>query len=131
MQPADTLLVPTCSGPVRAAVRPPGSKSITNRALVCAVLARGSSLLRGGLDSQDTRVMAAGLAALGIRLEPEWTAGTIRVQGCDGVPPATSAVIDCAASGTTMRFLSAVCPLGRGRYRLDGTCGCVSGRSAT
>jgi len=122
MQPVhDSILIPTCPGPVRAAVRPPGSKSITNRALVCAGLARGDSLLTGVLDSQDTRVMAAGLAALGIRLDPDWPRGTVRVTGCDGTPPATAATIDCAASGTTMRFLSAVCPLGHGRYRLDGT----------
>ena len=122
MQPVPhSILIPTCPGPVRAAVRPPGSKSITNRALVCAGLARGDSLLTGVLDSQDTRVMAAGLAALGIRLEPDWPRGTVRVTGCDGTPPATAATIDCAASGTTMRFLSAVCPLGHGRYRLDGT----------
>jgi 3-phosphoshikimate 1-carboxyvinyltransferase len=122
MQPAPhAVLVPTCPGPVRATVRPPGSKSITNRALVCAGLARGESLLTGALDSQDTRVMAAGLAALGVRLEPDWPRGSIRVFGCGGVPPATAATIDCSASGTTMRFLSAVCPLGHGRYRLDGT----------
>ena len=116
-----SILIPTCPHPVRAAIRPPGSKSITNRALVCAGLARGGSLLTGVLDSQDTRVMASGLAALGIGIEPDWAGGTIRVTGCGGVPPATAAVIDCAASGTTMRFLSAVCPLGHGRYRLDGT----------
>ncbi|MFM8986197.1 MAG: 3-phosphoshikimate 1-carboxyvinyltransferase, partial [Planctomycetia bacterium] len=119
--PPDSILIPTCSGPVRAAIRPPGSKSITNRALVCAALARGDSLLRGVLDSQDTRVMAAGLAALGIRLEPDWPRGTLRVSGCGGRPPAAAASIDCAASGTTMRFLSAVCPLGHGHFRLDGT----------
>ena len=98
-----SILVPTCPHPVRAAIRPPGSKSITNRALVCAGLARGGSLLTGVLDSQDTRVMAAGLAALGIGLEADWAGSTIRVTGCGGVPPATAAVIDCAASGTTMR----------------------------
>ena len=118
---ADSILIPACLGPVRATIRPPGSKSITNRALVCAGLARGGSRLTGALDSQDTRVMAAGLAALGIRVAPDWIRGTIDVMGCGGVPPATAAVIDCAASGTTMRFLSAICPLGHGRYRLDGT----------
>ena len=122
MQPAPhSILIPACPGPVRAAIRPPGSKSITNRALVCAALARGSSLLTGVLDSQDTRVMATGLAALGIRLDPDWPRATVRVTGCGGALPATAAVIDCAASGTTMRFLSAVCPLGHGRFRLDGT----------
>ena len=117
----DELAIPPCPSPVRGAIRPPGSKSITNRALVCAALARGESLLTGVLDSDDTRVMAAGLSALGIRLEPAWERGEIRVVGAGGGIPVATAALDCAASGTTMRFLSAVCALGRGVYRLDGT----------
>jgi len=117
----DVRAIATCPHPVRGSIRPPGSKSITNRALVCAALARGESLLTGALDSDDTRVMAAGLAALGIGVDADWSAGAIRVRGCGGAVPATTATIDCAASGTTMRFLSAVCALGRGTYRLDGT----------
>jgi 3-phosphoshikimate 1-carboxyvinyltransferase len=113
--------IPPCPGPVRGSIRPPGSKSITNRALVCAALARGTSVLSGVLDSQDTRVMAAGLAALGIRLQPDWRRGDVRVEGGAGRIPATEADIDCAASGTTIRFLSAVCSLGHGTFRLDGT----------
>jgi 3-phosphoshikimate 1-carboxyvinyltransferase len=116
-----TLSIPVVAGPVTGAARPPGSKSITNRALVCAALARGPSRLSGVLDSQDTRVMAAGLAALGVPLAADWSAGQIRVEGVAGAIPATAATIDCAASGTTMRFLSAVCGLGHGTYRLDGT----------
>jgi 3-phosphoshikimate 1-carboxyvinyltransferase len=110
-----------CDAPVTGTVRPPGSKSITNRALVCAALAHGTSRLSGVLDSQDTRVMAGGLQALGIDLDCDWGAGRITVHGCGGRIPASAAVIDCAASGTTMRFLSALCGLGRGHYRLDGT----------
>lgn len=114
------ITIPPSPGPIQGAVRPPGSKSITNRALVCAALARGESTLTGVLDSDDTRVMAAGLAALGIAIEADWPDGTVRVAGCAGGIPAASAALDCAASGTTMRFLSAVCGLGRGTYRLDG-----------
>ena len=119
--PPAEIAIPTVAGPIRGTVRPPGSKSITNRALVCAALARGESLLTGVLDSDDTRVMAAGLAALGLRLDADWDRGTVRVAGSAGAIPAAAATIDCAASGTTMRFLSAVCGLGRGTYRLDGT----------
>ena len=115
------LAIPSISGPVTGTARPPGSKSITNRALVCAALARGRSILTGVLDSEDTRVMAAGLAALGAGIEADWEAGRVRVAGTGGTIPAREAVIDCAASGTTMRFLSAVCGLGHGTYRLDGT----------
>jgi 3-phosphoshikimate 1-carboxyvinyltransferase len=117
----DRVEIPLCSGPVSGTVRPPGSKSITNRALVCASLARGESLLAGALDSDDTRVMVGGLAALGISVAADWERGELRVSGSDGQIPASAATIDCAASGTTMRFLAAVCALGHGTYRLDGT----------
>jgi 3-phosphoshikimate 1-carboxyvinyltransferase len=116
-----TITIPVVASPVTGSARPPGSKSITNRALVCAALARGESRLSGVLDSEDTRVMAAGLAALGAGLEADWPAGEVRVVGTGGTIPAREATIDCAASGTTMRFLAAVSSLGHGTYRLDGT----------
>lgn len=115
------LDIPSSTRPIEGTVRPPGSKSVTNRALVCAALARGASELHGVLDSEDTRVMVAGLASLGIRVEADWQGCRIHVVGTGGSIPAPAATIDCAASGTTMRFLSAVCALGHGRYRLDGT----------
>jgi 3-phosphoshikimate 1-carboxyvinyltransferase len=117
----DPLAIPVCPHPIVGAIRPPGSKSITNRALVCAGLSQGASLLTGVLDSQDTRVMAAGLASLGIGVATDWERGEIRVTGSGGTVPASEALIDCAASGTTIRFLSAVCAIGHGTYRLDGT----------
>ena len=117
----DSKEIACATGPVTGSIRPPGSKSITNRALVCAALASGRSRLSGVLDSQDTRVMADGLARLGCRLVADWAAGTIDVEGLDGRIPAAEATLDCAASGTTIRFLSAVCGLGTGVYRLDGT----------
>ena len=60
-------------------------------------------------------------SALGIGLDTDWSAGRIVVQGSGGQIPATAATLDCAASGTTIRFLAAVCGLGHGTYRLDGT----------
>ena len=57
------------SGPVAGTIRPPGSKSITNRALVCAALAQGESILEGALASEDTRVMIEALKRLGIHVE--------------------------------------------------------------
>ncbi len=115
------LEIPLCRAPVRGSIRPPGSKSITNRALVCAALARGTTTLTGALDSQDTRVMVDGLATLGIGVEPDWKGATIVVRGAGGSIPSSQATLDCAASGTTIRFLAAVCSLGDGAYRLDGT----------
>lgn len=115
------LPIPPTAGPIHGTIRPPGSKSLTNRAMVVAALAEGSSRLNGVLDSEDTRVMARGLAALGIEITADWARGTLEVVGRGGTIPRTAAEIDTAASGTTMRFLAAVCGLGRGRYRLDGT----------
>jgi 3-phosphoshikimate 1-carboxyvinyltransferase len=115
------LEIPTCTAPVTGRIRPPGSKSISNRAFVCAALARGSSTLTGMLDSQDTRVMAAALSALGVSIEADWGRGHVSVEGVGGTIPAHDATLDCAASGTTMRFLAAVCGLGHGTYQLDGT----------
>ncbi len=117
----DPLPIPQHPGPIDGRIRPPGSKSITNRALVCAALARGESRLTGVLDSQDTRVMVDGLGRLGIGVEVDWERGEARVRGSSGAIPAEAATLDCAASGTTMRFLAAVCALGHGTYRLDGT----------
>jgi len=108
-------------GPLQANIRPPGSKSITNRALVCAALARGESLLTGALECDDTQVMIEGLQQLGLVVDHDRIARTIRVTGCDGHPPTTSADLVLGNSGTTIRFLTAMVTLGRGVYRLDGT----------
>jgi len=109
------------TGPLRGCVRPPGSKSITNRALACAALARGRSRLTGVLDSDDTRVMIAALEQLGIELAVDRSAQTIEVTGCDGQIPARSAQLFVGNSGTTVRFLTAIVALGQGEFRLDGT----------
>ncbi|MBI3860536.1 MAG: 3-phosphoshikimate 1-carboxyvinyltransferase [Planctomycetia bacterium] len=108
------------AGPIRGTIRPPGSKSLTNRALVVAALAQGRSRLVGALDSQDTRVMVDGLQRLGIVLSHDVSRETIEIEGCQGRPPAGSADIWLENSGTSIRFLTTVCCLGHGTYRLDG-----------
>ena len=108
------------TGPIDATIRPPGSKSITNRALVCAALAEGRSTLTGALDSEDTRVMIAALRELGIAVQVEDEGRTLQVEGCGGAIPAKQADLFVANSGTTMRFLTALVSLGHGEYRLDG-----------
>jgi len=96
------------TGPVRASVPVPGSKSVANRALVCAALANGESLLRGLPGGDDTDAMIDGLRRLGVGVESvapdEW-----RVRGAEilgGVE------IDARLAGTTSRFLTAVAALG-------------------
>jgi 3-phosphoshikimate 1-carboxyvinyltransferase len=116
----ETIEITPAVGPIHGTVRPPGSKSITNRALVCAALAKGESTLTGALDSEDTRVMIAALRALGIAIEAGDGGRNLRVIGCDGRLPATQAELFVANSGTTMRFLTAMVALGRGEFRLDG-----------
>lgn len=106
--------------PVKGRIRPPGSKSITNRALLCAALADGESLLTGALDSEDTRVMVDSLTELGIAIDTQDERGALRVSGCGGTIPANQADLFVAGSGTTMRFLTAAVTLGSGRYRLHG-----------
>jgi 3-phosphoshikimate 1-carboxyvinyltransferase len=109
------------SGPVRGSIRPPGSKSITNRALVCAALAEGESILAGALDSEDTQVMIGALRMLGLSVEHHAASATIRVRGCGGRLPVRHAELHVANSGTTLRFLTAMVALGQGVFRLDGT----------
>ena len=109
------------TGPIRKTIRPPGSKSITNRALICAALADGESLLTGALDSEDTQVLVEALRQLGIAVEHDSEATTIRVAGRSGCLPVDQADLYVGNSGTTARFLAAMLTLGRGTYRLDGT----------
>jgi 3-phosphoshikimate 1-carboxyvinyltransferase len=110
----------TVSKPVRGTIRPPGSKSITNRALVCAALADGTSTLTGALDSEDTRVMMDALRTLGITVESHHPGKTLIVRGTGGEIPVLEAELFCANSGTTLRFLTALVTLGHGSFQLDG-----------
>jgi 3-phosphoshikimate 1-carboxyvinyltransferase len=108
----------------RATVTVPGSKSITNRALVLAALtAKGfGCTLRGALQSEDTEVMIEALRALGFRVLTEWPDAVVCVSSGEdeSLIPAPEADLFVANSGTTMRFLTAMVSLGHGRYRLDG-----------
>jgi len=117
---SDEIEIP-CTGPLQASIRPLGSKSITNRAMVCAALADGRSTLNGALESEDTQVMIDGLRQLGLKVERDEDKRKIHVSGCGGFLPARRANLFVANSGTTVRFLAAVVSLGHGRFRLDGS----------
>ncbi|BBO33493.1 3-phosphoshikimate 1-carboxyvinyltransferase [Lacipirellula parvula] len=116
----DSIEMTPVAGPVNGSIRPPGSKSITNRALICAALADGASTLTGALESEDTHVMIAALQQLGIAVEVSDHGRTLRVAGCGGKIPAKSAELFIANSGTSMRFLTAMATIGHGAYKLDG-----------
>lgn len=98
----------------------PGSKSITNRALLVAALADGRSELVGALHSDDTRYMAAALNTLGVPVASDEAGSRFLIEGGGGTFPAPKADLFVGNSGTTMRFLTAALPLGQGRYRIDG-----------
>jgi 3-phosphoshikimate 1-carboxyvinyltransferase len=120
----ETLTIEPLSRPPRTTVRVPGSKSITNRALILAALshpAKGSEL-RGALQSEDTEVLIDALRALDIRVRTAWPDGVVHVRrGVFGrIIPAESTDLFVANSGTSMRFLTALVSLGQGRYRIDG-----------
>ena len=115
----DSFSLTPC-GPVRGLIRPPGSKSITNRALVCAALTEGTSTLIGALDSEDTQVMIDGLHRLGISVERQDDGSRLVVSGCGGKIPVSEADLFVGNSGTTIRFLTALTTLGNGTYRLAG-----------
>jgi len=107
-------------GPVCGCMRPPGSRSITNRALIVAALADGDSVLEGVGLSNDTRVCAAALRALGIRVDIDEAGRRMHVAGCVGAVPPGPAEVNTGESGTATRFMTALVAAGQGRYRLDG-----------
>jgi 3-phosphoshikimate 1-carboxyvinyltransferase len=112
--------VPPIVRPIDAVARIPGSKSITNRALLVAALASGESEITGALHSDDTRYMAAALNALGLSVESDEPGERFVVRGGDGTFPAREADLFVGNAGTAMRFLTAALTLGHGRFRLDG-----------
>lgn len=143
----DQLEIIPLAHPLNAVVDVPGSKSITNRALILAALATGTSRLRGALEADDTRVMIESLQSLGISatretlyLKPvpfgapnvenriretgynsgQTETSTILVMGQGGRIPRSQADLFVGNSGTSIRFLTALCALGRGTYTLDG-----------
>jgi len=105
-------------GPLSGAVRVPGSKSHTQRALIAAFLADGESRLDNPLFSDDTRLLADALRRLGGGFEAERDA--LRIRGCGGVPSVPESEIFLGNNGTAMRLLLSVAALGRGLCRLTG-----------
>jgi 3-phosphoshikimate 1-carboxyvinyltransferase len=101
------------------AVRLPGSKSMSNRALLLAALAHGETELAGLLDADDTRRMREALHALGVHVTGE-AQGAVRVAGCGGAFPVREADLFLGNAGTAMRPLAAALAFSGGRYRLDG-----------
>jgi 3-phosphoshikimate 1-carboxyvinyltransferase len=107
--------------PVVGRIRPPGSRSITNRALIVAALAAGRSTLTSVGLSSDTLVCAEALHTLGIPVEIDPPGCFMTIAGCAGRVPAGPADLSTGDSGTATRFITALVAAGRGRYRIDGS----------
>ena len=114
-------LVTPATGPLHLDVRVPGSKSITNRALLLAALAEGDSSLSGVLFSDDTRHFIGCLESLRFQLAVDERAAVVRVHGEGGRIPAAAATLYVGSAGTAARFITAMLLLGRGRYEIDAS----------
>ena len=115
----DPLPIEPVEVPFDVVVALPGSKSITNRALVCAALADGTSVLTNALHADDTEAMVEGLLALGAGIDADWPRGRLVVNGTAGRPVSDAAIVDARLSGTTSRFLLPMAGLGDGLRRVD------------
>ena len=115
-----TLPIHPVGHPVDGTVRVPGSKSITNRALLLAALASGTSRLEGALFSDDTRYMSAALNELGVPVRADEAAETYEIDGQGGAFGLEEAELFLGNAGTATRFLTAALCLGSGNYIVTG-----------
>jgi len=117
----DLLPILPFTRPVRGEVVLPGSKSITNRALLLAALCDNPVTLTGALFSEDTEIMAEALRQLGFVVREDAAQKTIYVEGRGGKIPAERATLHVGLAGTAARFLTALCAAApSGVYRIDG-----------
>ncbi len=116
----DEIEITALRKPLHATIEVPGSKSITNRALLLAAMADGRSVIENVLFSDDTRFMSDALVRLGFILDVDEARSTIGVEGRGGKIPARGAELYIGGAGTAMRFLAAFLTLGAGRFRIDG-----------
>ncbi|MFI5911602.1 3-phosphoshikimate 1-carboxyvinyltransferase [Dactylosporangium sp. NPDC051541] len=116
----DLLAVAPLTAPPDVSLRPPGSKSITNRALICAALAPGRSTLTGMLFANDTHAMLGAVRALGAGLTVDESAKTVLVDGIDPREATGEVRIDARQSGTTGRFILPAAALRPARGIVDG-----------
>ena len=105
--------------PVEVSV--PGSKSITNRALLIAALANGKSVLKGVLFSDDSRHFLQALQDLGFVVEIDEPHAVVSIEGKGGRVPKTKASVDVGSAGTAARFLTAYLGLCEGEYHMNSS----------
>jgi 3-phosphoshikimate 1-carboxyvinyltransferase len=118
--PSRSLKIIPIPHPLNATIRVPGSKSLTNRALLIAALANGKTKLTNALFSDDSKYFAQALQTLGFDIQLDEANHEMIVTGLGGKIPATKAELFIGNAGTAARFLSAFLTLGQGEYVLDG-----------
>lgn len=114
------LPIQPLTAPPNAVIDLPGSKSITNRALVTAALATGETTLSRVLFAEDTRAMLDSLARLGVAMDMDEIGRTVTLQGTGGKLAPGPLELNVRQSGTTARFVLALTALGSGEYVVDG-----------
>lgn len=117
----DIYKVRKFTSPVHINVEVPGSKSITNRALLLAAMGSGETLLKGVQFSEDSYVFLKALEELGFKTEVDKFARTVKIKGMDGNIPAREASIDVCSAGTAARFLTAFTAMGNGIYTINSS----------
>ena len=118
---ADYYKVVPGTKPDSLTVTVPGSKSITNRALLLAALSDGDCVLRNALFSADSRALITALQTLGISCSPNETTKEVRITGCKGSLPKKNATVTAQSAGTAARFLTALFAFSDGTYLLDAS----------
>ena len=118
---SDSYVVTPVSAPASFTVTVPGSKSITNRALLLAALSDGTCTLQNALFSSDSRALIAALQDLGISCSADEATKEITITGCGGTLPKKEATVYAASAGTAARFLTALLAFCDGTYILDAS----------
>jgi len=117
---AQTMQIIPITHPLNACVSVPSSKSLTNRALLIAALAQGTTRLTNALFSDDSGFFVNALQNLGFKIILDPENGSMEVAGLGGCIPKSKADIFVGNAGTAARFLTAFLTLGQGNYTLDG-----------
>ena len=114
-------LVQKVNKPLHIAVEVPGSKSITNRALLIGAMADGLSEIQGILFSDDSRFFLKALQELGFEINISEEKKTVRIQGMNGRIPKKEATIQVGSAGTAARFLTAFLAMSDGTYQIESS----------
>jgi len=117
----ETYKVRRLTMPIDWVVEVPGSKSMTNRALLMAALADGTTTLKGVLFSDDSRKFLGSLQSLGFSVEIDETAKIVTVKGLNGRIPVTESEIDVGSAGTAARFLTAMLAMAEGTFVVNAS----------